>query len=86
MALSHQLVSGLTVTNRRSTRKDGMRVTRPGRSRIMDDLIYLLGIALSAFLGTMVALFVFYSGVLDTFFANEVMGYVDVYKADDMQT
>ena len=52
----------------------------------MDDLIYLLGIALSAFLGTMVALFVFYSGVLDTFFANEVMGYVDVYKADDMQT
>ena len=51
----------------------------------MDDLIYLFGIALSAFLGTMVALFSFY-GLIMHKFAEEGMGYVDVYKADDMQT
>ena len=62
-----------------------MRVTRPGRRARMDDLIYLFGIALSAFLGTMVALFSFY-GLIMHKFAEEGMGYVDVYKADDMQT
>ena len=52
----------------------------------MDDFIYLLGVSIFAFIGTMAALFVFYGWIMNTFFAREVMGYVDVYKSDDMQT
>ena len=51
----------------------------------MDDLIYLFGIFLVSFIGTMSALFAFYGYILNKF-AEEGMGYVDVYKSDDMQT